>query len=76
MVVAALRAQVVDLVASGVVPLEHPLHVLDLVAVDRLHVLGRVAHGDDPIVNVCRRMQPKKRVGREIEGGRERERKS
>lgn len=32
--------------------LQHFLHVLDLVAVYRFHMFRRVAHGDDPIVNV------------------------
>lgn len=53
MIVGPLRAEIVDLVATGVVLLQHFMHVLDLVAVDRFHVLGRVAHGDDPIVDVC-----------------------
>lgn len=53
MIVAPLRAEIVDLVAAGVVLLQHFLHVLDLVAVDRFHMFRRVAHGDDPVVDVC-----------------------
>lgn len=54
LVVAALRAQVVDVVVVQVFLLQELDHVVDVVAVDTLDVGRRVAHGDDVVRDIWR----------------------
>ena len=51
-VVAPLAAKVVDLVAVLVLGLEQSPHLVQVVMVNRLHVLRRVTHGDITIRDV------------------------
>lgn len=59
-IVGTLRAEVVHFAAVRVLLLQEPDDILALVAVDRFHVVRRIAHRDDPVANVCQAREKKK----------------